>query len=125
MEFDFIGITESRLMKGISPTTDIKLKDYVMEHTSTESSAGGALLYINKKFSYQPRNNLNIYKSGHLESIFVEIVLPKNLILLLVVFTDIHLWTYAPLMTITSIFFKKNILKTMTKKLRVILILTC
>ena len=112
-------------MKGISPTTDIKLKDYVMEHTPTESSAGGTLSYINKKFSYQPRNDLNIYKSGHLESIFVEIVLPKNLILLLVVFTDIHLWTYAPLMTITSIFFKKNILKTMTKKLRVILILTC
>ena len=46
IEFDFIGITESRLIKGISPTTKINLKDYVIEHTPTESSVGCALLYI-------------------------------------------------------------------------------
>ena len=66
-------------MKGINGTTNTKLKDFVIEHIPTEPSAGGALLYINKKYSYQPRNDLNIYKSGHLESIFVEIILPKNL----------------------------------------------
>ena len=49
-----------------------------MEHTPTESSAGGALLYINKKYSYQPRNDLNIYKSDYLESISVEIIMPKR-----------------------------------------------
>ena len=49
-----------------------------IEHTLTESSAGGALLSINKKYSYQPRNDLNIYKSDHLESIFVETILPKR-----------------------------------------------
>ena len=27
---------------------------------------------------HQPRNDLNIYKSGHLESIFVEVDLPKK-----------------------------------------------
>ena len=61
-QFDFIGITESRLIKGISPTTNIKLQDYVIEHAPTESSAEGSLLYINKKYLYQPRNDLNIYK---------------------------------------------------------------
>ena len=30
-EFDFINITESRLIKGISLTTNIELKGYVIE----------------------------------------------------------------------------------------------
>ena len=77
IEFDFISITESRSIKCISPTTNIKLKDYVREHTPTKSSPEGTLLYINKKCSCQLENDLNIYKSGHLESIFVEIILLK------------------------------------------------
>ena len=79
IEFDFIGIKKSRTIKGITPTTNINMNDYVIEHTPTESSTGRALLYINTKYSYQPRNDLNIYKSGHLESIFVEIILPKKI----------------------------------------------
>ena len=78
-EFDFIGLKKSRTIKGITPTTNINMNDYVIEHTPTESSIGRALLYINTKYSYQPRNDLNIYKSGHLESIFVEIILPKKI----------------------------------------------
>ena len=78
IEFDFIDITESKLIKDMTPTTNINLNDYVIDHTPTESSAGGALLYINKNHSYQPRNDLNIYKSGHFESIFAEIILPKR-----------------------------------------------
>ena len=77
IEFDFVGIIESRLIKGINLTTNINLKDYVVEHTHIESSAGGTLLYINKKCSYQPRKDI-IYKSCHLESIFVEIILEKK-----------------------------------------------
>ena len=57
IELDLIGITESTLIKGINPTTNINPKDYVIGHTPTESSAGGTLLYINKKYSHQPRNN--------------------------------------------------------------------
>ena len=45
IEFDFISITESRSIKCISPTTNIKLKDYVIEHTPTKSSPGGTLLH--------------------------------------------------------------------------------
>ena len=51
-------------MKGKTPTVNINLNNYVIEHTPTESSVGGALLYINKKYLYQPRNDLNIYKSA-------------------------------------------------------------
>ena len=48
IEFDFIGIRDSRLMKGISLTTNINLNGYVIEHTPIESSAGGAFLYVKK-----------------------------------------------------------------------------
>ena len=54
------------------------MNDYVIEHNPTESSAGGTLLHVNKKYLYQPRNDFNIYKLGHPESIFVEIILPKR-----------------------------------------------
>ena len=66
------------LKKKAQLLANINLND-VIEHTPTESSAGSALLlYIDKKYSYQPRNDLNIYKSSHLESIFVEITLLKR-----------------------------------------------
>ena len=59
---------------------DINLHNYVFEHTPTESSAGGALLYINKRHSYKPRPDLNIYEPKKLESVFVEVILPKKVI---------------------------------------------
>ena len=43
--------------------------DHVIEHAPTESPAGGTLLYIDKKYLYQLTNDLNIYKSRHLESL--------------------------------------------------------
>ena len=46
---------------------------------------------FNKKYFYQTRNDLNTYNSGHLESIFTEIICQKNLILVLAVFTDTYL----------------------------------
>ena len=54
-----------------------------MEHTPTESSAGSTLLYTNKKYLYQLRNDLISYKSCHLESIFVDIILPKKSIIII------------------------------------------
>ena len=78
IEFDFICITKSRLIKSISPATNINLNENITEHTPTESSARGAIIYINEKDSCQPRNDLKIYKQSHLESIFAEIILPKR-----------------------------------------------
>ena len=70
--FDIIGITETRIKKGKTPYTDISLNGYNYESTPTESSAGGVLLYLSSDINYKCRNDLNIYKSKELESIFVE-----------------------------------------------------
>ena len=43
-----IGISVSRLQKSKQHITNISLPDYVYEHTPTESSRTGALLYLDK-----------------------------------------------------------------------------
>ena len=57
---------------------NIELENYSAEHTPTEIAPGGALLYINKRLSYHPRNDLKIYMPGKLESISIELVCPKS-----------------------------------------------
>ena len=44
------------------------------EHTTTESSKGGALLHLDKNLYYKLRKDLNIYQKGVIDSIFVEII---------------------------------------------------
>ena len=78
LEFDILGISESRILKSQSLNTNVSLQNYVIEQTPTESTAGGALLYINKRHSYKTHPDLAIYKPKKLESIFVEVVLPKK-----------------------------------------------
>ena len=53
LEFDILGISESRILKSQFLNTNVSLQNYVIEQTSTESTAGGALLYINKRHSYK------------------------------------------------------------------------
>ena len=69
-----IGISESRLQKSKQHITNISLPNYVYEHTPTESSKGGTLLYLDKHFKYKLRKDLNIYHKGMIESILVEII---------------------------------------------------
>ena len=78
LEFDILGISELRILKSQSLNTNVSLQNYVIEQTPTESTAAGALLYINKRHSYKTRPDPAIYKPKKLESIFVEIVLPKK-----------------------------------------------
>ena len=54
------------------------MQNYVIEQTPTESTAGGVLLYINKKHSYKARPDLMTYKAKKLESTFTEVTLPKK-----------------------------------------------
>ena len=67
IDFDVIGISESRIKKDESPINSINLKGYSHESCPTESAAGGTLLYITNNLSYKPRNDLCIYKSKDLE----------------------------------------------------------
>ena len=52
LEFYVLGISESRILKSQSLNTNVSLRNYVIEQTSAESTAGGALLYINKRYYY-------------------------------------------------------------------------
>ena len=89
--FSFIGISESRFLKNNPTTFNFEIPGFSTEHTPTESSAGGALLYISNRFSYHLRADLNqcMYQAKSLESVFVEINFPKKQTLLLVQYIDI------------------------------------
>ena len=77
MNFDIIALTESRIKKNSVSPINIDLENSSTEHTSTKTAAGGTLLYINKRLSYHPRSDLNIYMPGKLDCSFTEIVCPK------------------------------------------------
>ena len=68
---------ELKRINSVSPI-NIELEIYSIVHTPAKIAAGGALLYINKRLSCHPRNDLNIYMPGKLESIFIEVVCPKS-----------------------------------------------
>ena len=78
IDFDFIGITESRISKTNFSPTNIAPANYAIKQTPTESNAGSALLYINRKHSYKIRKDLNLYKPHKIESVFVEVIMPKK-----------------------------------------------
>ena len=48
---------------------------YNIERTSTESKAGGCLLYSSDKIHNELQNDLNVYCSKQLESVFIEVLL--------------------------------------------------
>ena len=81
--FDIVAVTETRITKQTSLTTNINLRNYAIEFTPSESSAGGTLLYIAGHLSYKPRLDLNIYKANQLQSTFVEIINPKKSIIVI------------------------------------------
>lgn len=78
INFDVIGITESRIRENMPCPINISLPNYSIEQTPTRGNAGGALLYIHKKHSYKLRCDLTMYKEKELESTFIEIILPKR-----------------------------------------------
>ena len=59
--FDNLAVKETRIKKDSSSSINLQLSNYSNEHNPTESSAGGTLLYISKRLSYQLRNDLRLY----------------------------------------------------------------
>ena len=77
--FDIICISESKLMKDCDPKVDISIDGYQAPiSTPTESSKGGVLIYVKSGINFKPRNDLNVYKSKELESLFIEIINKKE-----------------------------------------------
>ena len=100
--FDLIAVTETRILKQTSLTTNINLRNYTTEFTPTESPAGGTLLYIAGHLSCKPHPDVNICKANQLKSTFVEIINPKEGILSLVVFINIQIWMFLTLKIIIN-----------------------
>ena len=73
-----IGISESRTRTGRPPFSNINIDNYICEHTPTESSKGGTLVYINKSLKYKLRKNLNLKKPKEIESTFIEVIETKK-----------------------------------------------
>ena len=83
MDFNIIGITESKLHNKKKSLIITSLQGYNIEHCPTENWNGGALLYIKNNLIYKVRNDLVIYRSRELESVFVEILMSRNKILII------------------------------------------
>ena len=77
-KFDIIAISETRITKQVSLSNNLNF-NYSFEFTTTETSAGGTLLYIANHLSYKCRNDLNIYQKMNFSLLFVN---PKIQILL-------------------------------------------
>ena len=77
--FDIIAIIETRITENVSISNNQSIKNYSIEFTPTESSAGGTLLFIANHLSYKPCQDLNIYKKNELESTFIEIMNPQKI----------------------------------------------
>ena len=97
-----MGNSESRILKPQPLNTNVSLQNYVIKKTPTESTARGALLYINKRHSDKTRPDLAVMPKK-LESIFVKLFYPTKATLLLDVFINIHAWIYTHLMIIILI----------------------
>ena len=78
IDFDVIGITESRIKRNQKALSNIEIPNYKVEQCSTESANGRALLYIKNDTFFKVRNDLKMYKSQNLESIFIEIINTNN-----------------------------------------------
>ena len=108
IDFDFMGIIEWCISKTNSFPTNIALGNYDIEQTTTESNTRGALLYINRKHSYKTQKDLNLYKPHKIESVFVEVIVPKKQISLPDAFTDTLIIILMILTQITLDLFSQN-----------------
>ena len=76
--FDIVAVSETRITRNTSLTSNINLQNYSFEFTPTESNAGGTLLYIANHLSYKPCTDLGLNKSNQLESTFIEIIYSRK-----------------------------------------------
>ena len=85
LNLDFLGLSETRIIKDRPPIYDTSIDGYTEYHTPTESTKGGTALYINNKFSSKTRKDIEkmLYVPKILESTFAEIIIKgkKNIVI--------------------------------------------
>ena len=74
INLDIIGSTESHIKENVPCHMNTQLPNYSIEHTPTQVSVGGTLLYINSRLSCKPRADVKLYAPAKLESLFLEII---------------------------------------------------
>ena len=78
-KFDIIALSESKILRGTNPTTNIEIEGYQSPiGTPTEATKGGVLLYVSNDLNFKPRPDLNIYQAKEIESIFIEVINKKS-----------------------------------------------
>ena len=83
-DFDIIGLSEHRILKGVSPTNNISLNGYSeLIFEPIETKCGGTGIFVKDNLDCNQRKDLQIISSGNIESTFVEIIVPneKNLLI--------------------------------------------
>ena len=69
------GIIETKLKYNQKAIQNTDIPNYnISINCLTEGPNGGALIYIKNDIIYKVRNNLKIYQSQKLESVFLEII---------------------------------------------------
>ena len=69
LNFDFLGISETRLKLNRNSLNSISMSGYDIEHTPTESSNGGILLYIKQEINYKLRKDLKLISLENLDQL--------------------------------------------------------
>ena len=78
--FDVICRSESKIIKNYEPIVDISIDGYKTPISMpTEATKGGVLIYVKSELNFKPRDDLKVYKSKELESIFIEIINGKRI----------------------------------------------
>ena len=73
-QFDILCFSESKIIDGIGPKTNIMLDGYQEPAgMHTKATKGGVLIYVKNGINFVPRNDLVIEKEKKLESCFIEI----------------------------------------------------
>ena len=67
------AISETRKLKDADIVKNKNIPNFSFEFTTTESIAGGTLLYITDNLAHQNGNDLNLYKSNNMASTFIKI----------------------------------------------------
>ena len=80
VKFDIIAISETKIMKDVTPTFDINIPGYNPYQTPSESFKGGVMIYVKHGLEVKRRTDLEskMYESGKLESVFLEILNGKK-----------------------------------------------
>ena len=71
-DFDVIGISESRIKNDV-PIANLDIPGYKYEHTPTNTSTGGTLIFVKNCFNYEKRLEYCNSVDGIAESVFIDI----------------------------------------------------